>query len=299
MIQAVEKMNDFYKYTNIDFIHQAITLPGIAKRICLNSITDPNVEIHLFNKKQHDIYQLFKDNIGGGPSMIYHQNQQAQQSFIHNNPNKPCKLIVGYDANALYLHVLSMDFHTQIPLIRREENEFKKEFPRISEGCRDWIDWIIHDQNIKIQSALHGGGKKRIGSYKVDGFYQELSTVFEFYGDYWNAHPDLLPDENVQHPTRKHDDKDNTPFTDYDHQHLQYIQDRGYNIGIIWESNWNTLVENRPEIKTYISQLRTFTHFKKTLTQDQIIQYIKDGHLFGSSNVTFTHLNISKNTFQK
>ena len=35
-------------------------------------------------------------------------------------------------------------------------------------------------------------------------------------------------------------------------------------------------------LKIYISQLCTFTHFKKTLTQDQIIQYIKDGHLFGS-----------------
>ena len=55
----------------------------------------------------------------------------------------------------------------------------------------------------------------------------------------------------------------------------------GYNVEIIWESNWNTLVENRPEIKTYISQLRTFTHFKKTLTQDQIIRYIQDRHLFG------------------
>ena len=40
---------------------------------------------------------------------------------------------------------------------------------------------------------------------------------------------------------------------------------------IIWESNWNKLAESRPEIKTYISQLRTFTHFKKTITQDQII----------------------------
>ena len=56
---------------------------------------------------------------------------------------------------------------------------------------------------------------------------------------------------------------------------------QGYNIEIIWESNWNTLVENRPEIKTYISQLRMLTHFKQTLTQDQIIKYIQDGNLFG------------------
>ena len=34
-------------------------------------------------------------------------------------------------------------------------------------------------------------------------------------------HTPIFPDENAQHPTRKHDDKDNTPFTikeirDYD-----------------------------------------------------------------------------------
>ena len=51
MIIAIEKMNDYYKDKNVDFMHQAITLLGIAQRICLNSITDPNVEIHLFNQK--------------------------------------------------------------------------------------------------------------------------------------------------------------------------------------------------------------------------------------------------------
>ena len=82
MITAIEKMNDYYKDKNIDFMHQAITLPGIAKRICLNSITDANVEIHLFNQKQEDIYQLFKDDIIGGPSIIYHQNHEAGKTFI-------------------------------------------------------------------------------------------------------------------------------------------------------------------------------------------------------------------------
>ena len=33
MITAIEKMNDYYKDKNVDFMHQAITLPGIAKRI--------------------------------------------------------------------------------------------------------------------------------------------------------------------------------------------------------------------------------------------------------------------------
>ena len=71
MIQAIENMNDFYKNIRIDFIHQAISLPGVAMRVCFNSITDPAAEFHLFNSKNKEIYQLFKENIVGGPSIIF------------------------------------------------------------------------------------------------------------------------------------------------------------------------------------------------------------------------------------
>ena len=88
MITAIEKMSDYYKDKNIDFMHQVITLPGITKRICLNSITDPNVEIHLFNPKHKGIYQLFKDNIVGDPSVIYHQtNKPKSHSSLTTQTN--------------------------------------------------------------------------------------------------------------------------------------------------------------------------------------------------------------------
>ena len=66
-----------------------------------------------------------------------------------------------------------------------------------------------------------------------------------------------------------------------DHQRVQDIQDKGYTVEIIWEKDWQALLTQRPEIKDYLAQHRTYTHFKKYRTQDQIIQYIKDGHLFG------------------
>ena len=47
-----------------------------------------------------------------------------------------------------------------------------------------------YEHGMKIQSAFHGGEQK-IGKYKVDG-----RSVFEFYGDYWHAHPDKFPNEN-------------------------------------------------------------------------------------------------------
>ena len=50
IIQAIENMNEFYKQKHIDFMHQAISLLGVAMRACFNSITDPTAEFHLFNE---------------------------------------------------------------------------------------------------------------------------------------------------------------------------------------------------------------------------------------------------------
>ena len=204
MIQATENMNEFYKQKHIDFMHQVISLPGVAKRGCFNSITDPTAEFNLFNEKNKDIYQLFKQNIVGGPSIIFNRYHETGKAFIRNNPNKPCQKIIGYDANALYLWAIGQKLGTGFPLVRRE-------FPQFVAVCRDWIDyWLARDRNIKIQSALHDREKK-IGPYKVDGFCQELNTVFEFYGNYWHCHPVQFPDENTIHPTIK--DKDGNPMS--------------------------------------------------------------------------------------
>ena len=159
MIQAIENMNEFYKNIRIDFIHQAISIPGVAMRVCFNSITDPAAEFHLFNPKNKDIYHLFKANIVGGPSIIFDQYHESDKTFIRNNPNKPCSKIIGYDANALYLWAIGQDFPAGYPLIRRQEIFFVCEFPQFSGGCRDCIDWLSHDRDIEIQSALHGGEK--------------------------------------------------------------------------------------------------------------------------------------------
>ena len=80
--------------------------------------------------------------------------------------------------------------------------------------------------------------RKKIGSYKVNGFCQNLNTTSEFYGDYWHCHPDQFPDESAVHPTVK--DKDNNPMTvkdihTHDHQQVQDLQEKGYNVEIIWE----------------------------------------------------------------
>ena len=41
MIHAIENMNEFYKQKHIDFMHQAISLLGVAMKVCFNSSNDP------------------------------------------------------------------------------------------------------------------------------------------------------------------------------------------------------------------------------------------------------------------
>ena len=125
MIQAIESMNEFYKQKHIDFMHQAISLPGV----CFNFITDSVAEFHLFNEKNKDIYQSFKQNIAGGPSIIFNRYHKTSKTFIQNNPNKPCQKIISYDANALYLWAIGQKLGVRFPLVRREENNFQREFP--------------------------------------------------------------------------------------------------------------------------------------------------------------------------
>ena len=115
MIQVIDNMNDFYKQKHTDFMHQAISLHGVAMRVCFNSITDPTAEFHLFNKKNKDIYQLFKQNIVGGPSIIFNRYHETDKTFICNNLNKPCQKIIGYDANALYLWAIGQKLGVGFP----------------------------------------------------------------------------------------------------------------------------------------------------------------------------------------
>ena len=231
-------------------------------RVCFNSITNTAAEFHLFNPKNKDIYQLFKENIVGVPSIIFNQYHGTGKTFIRNDPNKPCQKIIRYDADALYLWAIGQNFPAGYPLIQHQEKYFVREFPQFSGGCRDWINWLIHERNIEIRSAFHGG-KKKIGPYKVNGFCQELDTIFEFYGDYWHCHPDQFPDENTIYLTTK--DKDDNPMTvkdirARDHQRVQDLQDKGYNVEIIWEKDWQALLTQRQEIKNYLAQSTSYLH---------------------------------------
>ncbi len=63
----------------------------------------------LFDKKSSDLYDTFKQNVVGGPSIIFNRHAKAGETFIRNNQNKLCQRIRGDDANALYLWAIGQE----------------------------------------------------------------------------------------------------------------------------------------------------------------------------------------------
>ena len=87
---------------------------------------------------------------------------------------KPCKKIVGYDANALYLWAM---MYTR----RLESDGFKKQWS--GNMAIEWLEWEARQRDIQIRHE-YNNTEKRIGSRRlpVDGFHAESQTVFQFHG---------------------------------------------------------------------------------------------------------------------
>ena len=78
--------------------------------------------IHLIDEKNKRVYYKMKNNIVGGPSIVYHRYHEKDETKInrvhynketkqwyYNDDGKVVSKIVGYDANALYLYCLEQD----------------------------------------------------------------------------------------------------------------------------------------------------------------------------------------------
>lgn len=102
-VSAVTKLQNFYFQKKIDIFKTAMSVPGIARQMLFNASARTGTSFSLFGEEDKDLFYSVKNNIICGPSIIFHRHAKAEETFIRNNPEKPCKKVVGYDANALYL----------------------------------------------------------------------------------------------------------------------------------------------------------------------------------------------------
>jgi hypothetical protein len=103
---------------------------------------------------------------------------------------------------------------------------------------------------LKYNKVHHTQTQKFIFPYTVDGFKKDISTIYEFLGDYWHGNPRVynLNDINKKTKCSFGELHENT------FKKFKKLKKLGYNVKYIWESDWKRFEKNIdivPKIVSY------------------------------------------------
>ena len=82
-LEALDKMSQFWRRYGVDMLKEAISLPGLAFKIEMSFLNEQS--LHLSSFHTEDLYQLFKDNLAGGPAIIFHRHAEKGQTKIRQS----------------------------------------------------------------------------------------------------------------------------------------------------------------------------------------------------------------------
>ena len=88
----------------------------------------------------------------------------------------------------------------------------------------------------------------RIDRYICDIFVEKLNLIIEYNGDYWHCNPKKY-DQNYIHPHKKKTAKE---IWDEDEIRIDNLKKLGYNLEVIWESDFDSLVTIENLIQKYV-----------------------------------------------
>ena len=176
--EALETFLKIYFDEGIDIFKDFITLPGVARKMLYNS---SDSKFALFNETNSDLYYTFRQNIVGGPSIIFTRYHEKGETNIKGIDNNKCQSIVGYDCNGLYSYTIRQNMPTGVYVRRKIKNSFR---PEVSEKYIDsyvWMDYLMErGSSSKILHKLNHSKEIRLGNYLVDGYCIDSKTVFSF-----------------------------------------------------------------------------------------------------------------------
>ena len=117
-----------------------------------------------------------------------------------------------------------------------------------------YLNFIELLNNITIKHAENGNEYIINGTkLKADGYCKETNTIYEYHGDFWHGNPQVFDLSKIN--------KVNGKTFGYLYQKTlereQLIRDMGFNLVVIWESDWNKINKS---IKTLQKKFRNSKH---------------------------------------
>ena len=260
-LEAIAKQFTFYCDRGIDMFKDGISVPGLSL-LYLFSKLPKDTFFTVFNNTNKDAHKLVKDNIVGGPAIIFHRYHEKGITKIRGG-SELCRKIVGYDANALYLWALMQDMPTGWYVRRREENGFR---PQQAQPYGQMaIQWLTRESDRTGCTLRHQGNgrEKRVGKLLVDGWCAKTRTAYQFHGCYFHGCPKCYDHEETNTLNGKTMGTllaDTKKHTTYLRRHVKVVE--------MWECDWKRERDPPPRQKW-------------KMTQNEILTAVIDGTLFG------------------
>ena len=260
-LDAIAKQAGFYKQHNIDMFKDGISVPGLSLLHLFNDLPNDTYFV-TFNRTNRDLHKLVKDNIVGGPAIIFHRYHEKNVTRIRGG-SELCRKVVGYDANALYLWAIMQDMPTGWYTRRREENKFR---PQQAQPYGQMaIQWLTRESDRTGCTIRHQGNgrEKRVGKLLVDGWCAKTRTAYQFHGCYFHGCPKCYDHEETNTLNGKTMGTllaDTKKHTTYLRRHVKVVE--------MWECDWKRERDPPPRQKW-------------KMTSHSIIAAVIDGTLFG------------------
>jgi hypothetical protein len=280
---------DFYEDLGVDMFKDAISVPGVTLKYLFKTLPK-DVSFSLCSKREQDLHNTIRENIVGGPSIIFHRYHEKDQTFVRGNSDKAVQGIKDYDANALYLWALMQKMPTDFPIIRKKEDGFKpRKTNYYGEQSRQWLGWVSHNIKVQLKTQFNGGemslGRRHI---RVDGWDMESRTVYQFHGCVFHGHPDCpLTRGREVNPVNN---KPLTELFDKTCEITAYLTEKvKVKVVEMWECQWQHLKNTEPAIKSFLlterpkktTRLKPSYGKKWPLTDKQILDAVIDETCFG------------------
>ena len=260
-LDAIAKQFAFYRDRDIDMFKDGISVPGLSLLYLFSNLPKDTYFV-TFNRTNRDLHKLVKDNIVGGPAIIFHRYHEKGITKIRGG-SELCRKIVGYDANALYLWALMQDMHTGWYVRRREENGFR---PQQAQPYGQMaIQWLTRESDRTGCTIRHQGNgrEKRVGKLLVDGWCAKTRTAYQFHGCYFHGCPKCYDHEETNTLNGKTMGTllaDTKKHTTYLRRHVKVVE--------MWECQWKRESKALPRPKW-------------NMTQSEILADVVNGTLFG------------------
>ena len=285
-IEALKNHAKFFQDRGIDMLKDGVSLAGLTLRFLFQNLEDAFTTFPQFDAVLH---ALIKENLVGGPSIIFHRFHEKGTTRIrehkYGEEARPCQHILGLDANSLYLRCMSEAHCTGYYAVRRPETEFKPEIrQRNSHSALEWLRFVEHDRDVKLRHALNGGemavGCRRI---RVDGFHAASNTVFQFHGCWFHAH-ECIPSHRYQCASLREERRDRTTRVS------AYLKALGYKLVVVWECEWREMKRRDERVKA--SQQRwkvdALKVSRNAMSESDILSAVKEEKMFGLVQVDIT-----------